>query len=171
MIKRTPLAYRVFSVVLFFLVLTPTTNSGQQKAAANTNAELVVLSVTVRNRDGQNMTGLTRDAFELTDEKQVRAIDFFESGDTPLSIGILVDTSESMRLFETRETTRAKPIGEAISHFLQLGNANNEYFLISFDKAPRFLTDWTTATALLAKKRTSSRQIAIRRYTMHVRWR
>lgn len=153
MIRKTPLAFRIsFAGLIFLSFISPTTNSGQQKAAGISDAELVMLSVTVRNRHGQNLTGLTRAAFELSDEKQVRAIEFFENTDTSVSIGILIDTSASMQLFETRETTRAKPIVDAISKFLRLGNANNEYFLIAFDRAPRFLTDWTTATALLAQK-------------------
>src|SRR2546421_3700455 len=122
-----------------------------QKTTTSTD-DLVNLSVTVRNSNGQNLNGLSREAFELLDEKKVRTIEFFENTDTPLSIGILVDTSESMRLFQTRETTRAKPIGDAISHFLQLGNASNEYFLVGFDKTPRFLADWKSPAELLAQK-------------------
>ena len=111
-----------------------------------------MLNVTVRNPDGQNLTGLSRDAFELIDEKQVRTVTFFENTEAPVSIGILVDTSSSMQFFDTRETTRAKPIGDAISELLELGNPANEYFVIAFDSKPRLLADWKSGRELLDQK-------------------
>lgn len=111
-----------------------------------------MLNVTVRNADGQSLTGLNREAFELIDEKQARPLSFFENSEGPVSVGILVDTSESMHISETHQTTGAKSVGEAISHLLQLANPNNEYFLVAFDKAPRFLTDWKSASELLTQK-------------------
>lgn len=152
MVKRMVPSFRLTVAVALFLLTTPIPSSEQQKASANADGELITLSVTVRNREGQPVTGLNREAFELTDEKQVRPISFFENTGGPVSIGILIDTSGSMQLFELRETARVKPIGEAISQFLQLGNANNEYFMMAFDKTPRFLSNWTSGQALLAKK-------------------
>ena len=146
------LRYRLQIPTLFVIAFITIPTHSQQQGLTNSADGLVMLSVTVRNGDGQSLTGLSREAFELVDDKKIRTIEFFENADTPLSIGVLIDTSESMRLFETRETTRAKPLGEAISHLLQLGNANNEYFLASFDKVPRFLTDWKNPTELLAQK-------------------
>jgi len=102
--------------------------------------------------------GVPRDSFELTVEKERRPIEFFENADTPLSIGILIDTSGSMQLFENREIARPGPIGEAVSRFLELSNASNEYFLMAFDKTPRFLTDWTSGQALLTQKTDIARQ-------------
>lgn len=145
------LRYRLQVPTLFVIAFITIPTHSQQKGLTNTADGLIMLSVTVRNGDGQNLNGLSREAFELVDEKKTRTIEFFENTDTPLSIGILIDTSESMRLFETRETSRAK-LGEAILHLLQLGNPNNEYFLASFDKVPRFLTDWKNSTELLAQK-------------------
>ncbi len=111
-----------------------------------------MLTVTVRNGVGNYVMGVPRDAFELTDEKERRPIEFFENADTPVSIGILIDTSGSMQLSEVKESARPGPIGEAISRFLELSNPSNEYFLLAFDKTPRFLTDWTNGQALLAQK-------------------
>jgi Ca-activated chloride channel family protein len=101
---------------------------------------------------GNYVMGVPREALEITDEKERRPIVFFENTDTPVSIGILIDTSRSMQLFENREISRPEPIWEAISRFLGLSNAGNEYFLMAFDKTPRFLTDWTSGQALLAQK-------------------
>jgi Ca-activated chloride channel family protein len=118
----------------------------------NADKELTILTVTVRNGVGNYVMGVPREAFELTDEKESRPIEFFENADTPVSIGILVDTSGSMQVYENREISRPGPIGEALSKFLELSNTGNEYFLMAFDKTPRFLTDWTSGQALLTRK-------------------
>ncbi len=149
MLAKPLLNLRTLIALLVTLLCLPIDSSSGQQQPAN---ELVILNVTVRNRDGQNLTGLTRDAFELIDEKQVRPVVFFENADAPMSIGILVDTSSSMQSFDTRDTTRSKPIGDAISEFLELGNSANEYFVMAFDAKPRFLADWSSARELLDQR-------------------
>jgi len=54
-----------------------------------------------------------------------------------------------MRLFEAPD--RAK-ISKAILEFIQLSNADNEYFLMAFDTRPRLLNDWTKGSALLRQE-------------------
>ena len=147
-------SYRTSVAILltFLTSIISTTSSGQQKAPAISDGELTILTVTVRNSAGNYVMGVSREAFEITDEKEKRPIEFFENTDTPVSIGIVIDTSGSMQLFENREIARPGPIGEAISRFVELSNASNEYFLIAFDKTPRLLTDWMSGQALLAQK-------------------
>jgi VWFA-related protein len=113
---------------------------------------LTMMTVTVTDRRGNYVTDLTSEAFVVTDEKLVRSVKSFGKNGEPMSIGILVDTSSSMGLFEGRETPRAKIIGEAILQFLQLSNADNEYFLMAFDTGPHFLSDWTKGSTLLRRK-------------------
>lgn len=150
---------RISSTVLFLLLLAALTLSvGAQQSPPIAGGELSILTVTVRNGAGNYVMGVPREAFEITDEKASRPIEFFENTDTPVSIGILIDTSGSMQLFENREIARPGPIGETISRFLELSNASNEYFLMAFDKTPRFLTDWTSGQALLAQKTDIARQ-------------
>src|SRR6266850_3345799 len=146
--------YRTSVAVLLSCLtfLIPVRSSGQQKPSANADKELTILTVTLRNSRGNYVMGVPREAFELTDEKESRPIEFFENADTPVSIGILVDTSGSMQLFENREISRPGRIGEALSRFLELSNSANEYFLMAFDKTPRFLSDWTSGQALLTQK-------------------
>lgn len=111
-----------------------------------------MLTVTVRNGAGSYAMGLHRAAFEVTDEKEVRPVEFFEVSATPVSVGILIDTSRSMQAVELLDVTRAKSLSEAFSKFFEMSNANNEYFLAAFDETPRFLTDWLSGQELLAKK-------------------
>jgi hypothetical protein len=47
-----------------------------------------MLTVTVKNRAGEYVMGLDRNAFQLIDEKEVRPIEFLESSDN--STGLLL---------------------------------------------------------------------------------
>jgi Ca-activated chloride channel family protein len=126
--------------------------SGQEKPTAAKDNQPIMITVTVWNRAGYFVKGLNREAFEVADEKVVRPIELFESADSPVSVGILIDNSGSMQMYDLRETARAKPIGEAIAHFFELANPNNEYFLVSFNKTYELLADWNTRQALLSQK-------------------
>ncbi len=105
----------------------------------------------VRNGPGNPVSGVPRDAFELTDEKEKRPIEFFENADTPLSIGILIDTSRSIRLLQSKAGERWKQSNDALTQFVKSGNIRNEYFMMSFDKAPHLLTDWQSGQSLLSQ--------------------
>jgi len=111
-----------------------------------------MLTVTVRVRSGEYATGLNREAFQILDEKEVRPIEFFESGEDSSSVAILIDTSASMQLFESKDVARPAAIGEALSEAFQADVSGNEYFLAAFDRSLRFLTDWKSSQALLADK-------------------
>lgn len=133
-------------------VLSTLAKPNQQPAGQTIDGELRVLTVTVRNSAGNYVMGVPRDAFELTDEKEKRPIEFFENVDAPMSIGIVIDTSRSVQLSQVKESAIWKAIGDALSRFFQLSNTSNEYFLMSFDKSPRLLADWQNGQALLAQK-------------------
>src|SRR5580765_8921352 len=61
--------------------------------------DLVTVSVTVKNRDGKPVTGLSRQDFELTDAGHVRSISDFRSEPAPVSLAVLLDTSGSMQSY------------------------------------------------------------------------
>ena len=59
--------------------------------------ELVTLTVTVVDRDGALVTGLRSDHFTVYDNGEPQAIQFFSSEDVPATVGLIVDSSGSMR--------------------------------------------------------------------------
>ena len=143
-----------FSLTVSFLFLTiiaGASKAHQRNGFTQSNNQLIMMTVTVWNRSGF-VKGLNREAFGILDERVPRTIDFFESADDPVSIGIVIDTSGSMDLPDLRQTARPKPIGEVIANFLELGNPKNEYFLLSFNKTQKLLADWSSAQNLLSRK-------------------
>ena len=151
----------VFFICLFALTspLTAQTQTSQTQEAPG----LTTLTVTVRNKTGNFIMGVSPDRFQLWDEKDERPIQFFENADTPMSIGILVDTSESVQAYEVKQLGRQEAIAEAIGRLLELSNPQNEYFLAGFDRTARTITDWTndkTVLSNVSKLRSANKQTA-----------
>lgn len=68
-----------------------------QPAVFRSGVELVALTVTVTDRAGRYVPGLTATDFALFEEGRRRGISHFASGHVPIDMGLLLDTSGSMR--------------------------------------------------------------------------
>ena len=68
-----------------------------QSRRFTSGVELVPLTVTVTDRAGRYMPDLTAADFAIFEEGRRQAISHFASGDAPIDMGVLLDTSGSMR--------------------------------------------------------------------------
>lgn len=89
-------------------------------------SELVLLDVSVRDSKGALVAGLTRENFQVFEEGRKEQITQFSNVDTPVSIGLVVDASGSMR------SKRAEVV-EAGLAFAKESNASDEFFVINFN--------------------------------------
>lgn len=104
------------------------------------------VTVTVTNQNGSYVTGLQRKDFNLYVDGQPRPIQFFRQDlNTPVSIGIIVDTSGSMqpKLAQARA---------AISQFIRDLNPRDDLFLFAFSSRPFLLQPFTTNHALVLSR-------------------
>jgi Ca-activated chloride channel family protein len=99
--------------------------------------DLVLVPVAVTDPLGRLVTGLDRDNFEIFEGKERQAIKTFSSEDSPVSVGIIFDTSGSM-------TDKIELAREAVSQLLQTANPEDEFFLITFADSPEIVTDFGT---------------------------
>ena len=67
-----------------------------QDSVFRATTDLVVVPVTVTDRSGRSVSGLTADQFELKDAGEQRAITQFTTERVPVSLAILLDISASM---------------------------------------------------------------------------
>ena len=102
-----------------------------------TSANLVLVPVTVTDDRNRPVVGLDQENFRLFENKKPQEIKNFSTEDTPVSIGILVDTSGSM----AAKLDRAR---EAVQQFCEASNPDDEFFLITFADRPQLETDFTT---------------------------
>lgn len=65
--------------------------------AFSSRSELVVLHVSVVDRHAGLVPGLPRDAFSVFEDGRPQPIEFFDSEDTPVTVGLVIDNSGSMQ--------------------------------------------------------------------------
>jgi len=102
-----------------------------------TEARLVVVRATVRNARGEAVTGLDRAAFRVYENGRQQPISLFRADDVPVSIGLLVDNSGSMR------DKRARVEAAAVA-FAHASNPQDEMFVLNFADKPRIDVPMTT---------------------------
>ena len=96
------------------------------------------VTVTVTNSSGVHITDLTQKDFEVYEDNQRRPTAFFRRDtNTPVSVGILVDTSGSM-------DTKIPQARLAISNFVRDLNPQDDVFLFAFSDRPFLLQPFTT---------------------------
>jgi Ca-activated chloride channel family protein len=101
------------------------------------NTDLITLTVTVTDTYGRYVSGLSKNAFTVLDDKQPQDISFFSDDDAPVSVGVIFDVSGSMSGDKIR---RAR---DALANFIQTSHNADEYFLIAFNSRAQLLLDKT----------------------------
>ncbi len=132
--NRTGLAALV--VALGTLTVVPVT--GQEGFRFRSGVELINVTATVTDRTGRFLGGLTKEDFVIYEDNQPVEITHFSSERSPVSLGIVLDTSGSM------QGQKWHAAREAIDRFLQmLSDESDEFFLYRFSAGPDLVQDWT----------------------------
>jgi Ca-activated chloride channel homolog len=101
--------------------------------------DMVTITATVVDADGRLVSGLTQDEFEIYEDGERQAITHFGSDRVPIGLGLLLDVSDSMR------GQRIADARASVAHFLfELLSDEDEYFVMSFNHAPRVIAPWTS---------------------------
>lgn len=100
------------------------------------NAQLVELPVTVLDKNGLLISGLTQQNFRVLEDKAVQEISLFKHEDIPLSIGLVIDNSGSMR-------NKRERVHSAALTFVKESNPEDETFVIAFDDFAYLQQDFT----------------------------
>ena len=98
------------------------TSEGQQPLF-RTETRLVALQATVTNRRGELVTNLDQQAFTVYEDGKRQPITLFRRDDVPVSLGLLIDNSGSMRQL------RAKVEAAALA-FVRASNPQDETFVL-----------------------------------------
>jgi Ca-activated chloride channel homolog len=110
-----------------------------------TDVKLVLVPVSVMDPMQRLVTGLQAENFQLFEGKKPQEIRHFSSEDVPVSIGIILDTSGSMR-------EKMGRVREAVTQFCEEANPQDEFFMVAFSDQPHLVTDFTTAPEDLEKE-------------------
>ena len=100
--------------------------------------DIVQVTVAVTDSEGRLITGLTKDDFQVFEDGNAQAITQFTDARVPISLGVLLDASDSMR---------GQPIVDArgaVDRFVgELLLGEDEALVATFNHRPRLATPWT----------------------------
>jgi Ca-activated chloride channel homolog len=92
----------------------------------NATSDLVLLDVSVKDAKGGFVSGLIRDKFKIFDNNKQTPVTVFRAGDIPVTVGLVVDNSGSMR------AKRPEVVTAALT-FVTESNPNDELFVVNFN--------------------------------------
>jgi Ca-activated chloride channel homolog len=106
------------------------------------DSKLVLIPVSVTDPQNHAVTGLPREAFRVFEGKVEQTLVQFGAEDAPVSIGIVFDSSGSMRdkIAESRR---------AVARFLELANPEDEFFLVDFNATAQVTIPFTDDAGLI----------------------
>jgi VWFA-related protein len=108
-------------------------------AKFSTGVDVVSVLASVRDKNGKIIHDLTKDDFTLEEDGKMQAIKYFaQQADTPLILGLLVDTSGSQRRLIDQERNASY---DFFQHVLR--EDKDRAFLIHFDRQVELLQDLT----------------------------
>jgi VWFA-related protein len=132
------------AVCLLTLVLTAQNGPNLQNSPAapednftlNVNVHLVQLPVSVTSRDGKNLDNLPQSSFQVYEDNVLQEITLFKHEDIPISLGLVIDNSGSMR-------NKRQRVNSAALSFVRESNPNDQTFIVDFDDEVLLRQDFT----------------------------
>jgi Ca-activated chloride channel homolog len=121
-----------FLLFLTILVFSPSLTMESLPSAVDTqtkiavSANLVLLPVKVTDARGAFAAGLKLEDFRVFEDGQLQKLTVFEEGDTPVTVGLVVDHSRSMG-------PKLSDVATAVSSFAHSSNPHDEMFVVDFN--------------------------------------
>jgi Ca-activated chloride channel family protein len=143
-------AYRTFLVLIaaafatFGFGLYGQTKKPSQPPVFKVGVETVFVKVSVTDPLNRYVTGLEKEHFQVYEDKVEQNISYFHQQSAPISVGLIFDVSASMK-----DNNNIKKAKSAITRFLQSGNPEDEYFLITFNQKTTLVQSFTAQSAAL----------------------
>ncbi len=115
--------------------------SQEQQPPISVEVKVVSVLATVRDKHGQIVSNLGKDDFALEEDGRPQTITYFtKETDLPLSLGLLVDTSESQRRVLDQERNASHSFIDDM-----LREDKDKAFVIHFDREVELLQDLTSS--------------------------
>jgi Ca-activated chloride channel family protein len=126
-------------LVSAFCVAVVTLTAQQTLPVFKSAIELTTVTATVVSREGQLVTGLSREAFDLYEDGELQTITQFTNERVPVSLGILLDVSDSMygQRIQDARTAIERFVGDVLAQ-------GDEFAILAFNHQQQLLTSWTS---------------------------
>src|ERR1035441_10523108 len=142
LVRRIALDYavRMRAPCLFAAILAPALFAGAGAGTFRTGTSLVLVNVSVLDSHDRPVTSLSQEQFRVLDNGREQPIRFLAHEDAPLSLAIVLDTSGSMRDKWSRALNMLAGFCENLA-------PGDELFLVTVERRPKLLTDYTSDCA------------------------
>jgi len=125
--------------------LCPLTSCTVSAQSFRSRIDIVQITVSVTDANGRLITGLTKDDFQVWEDGDQQEVTQFTDQRVPVSLGVLLDASDSMRgqaMVDART---------ALEHFVgQLLEPDDEAFVATFNHLPRLAARWSSPPSAVA---------------------
>jgi Ca-activated chloride channel homolog len=137
--KAVPAGGRISTVrrylpLLFLIVgecLSGQTGPPAGDSTISVDVNLVVLHVTVLDRNGGFVSGLGKEDFHVYEDGAPQVIQVFDHEDVPVAVGLAVDNSGSM-------SRKRKEVTAAALAFVRASNPRDQMFVVNFNERVSF---------------------------------
>ncbi len=147
LVTRRPVAFLVLTMTLAFGAESlraqgsvPALTPQAPAATFRSGVEVVTVTASVRDADGRVVRNLTKADFQVVDAGFSRPIQDFYSGDSPVSVAILLDISGSMGIGGNMDRAR-DAVRTVLNHLRTRGD---EAALYTFDSKMQEVVSFTT---------------------------
>jgi VWFA-related protein len=104
----------------------PQAERKRREYTINVDVNLVVLHATVVDRKGRQVNDLKQDSFQVYEDGVVQKLSVFTHADIPVTLGIVIDDSGSMK--EKRPAVNAAAVS-----FVKTSNPQDQVFIVNFN--------------------------------------
>ena len=123
----------------------PASAGASETTQISVKAHLVNLPVVVRDKKGALVQNLTKDDFTLTVDGHAQTIRYFDrDNDLPLTLGLLVDTSQSQRSVLDEERTASSSFLDSMLT-APANHPPDQAFILQFARQAELLQDLTSS--------------------------
>jgi Ca-activated chloride channel homolog len=99
--------------------------------------DLVLLRVTVSDRQGRAVLGLKQSDFRAFEDGVEQQVSFFNAEESPVSWGLVLDRSGSM-------AEMMREVYQAALHVIEEGTEHDEMFIVTFNSRPEVESEFTS---------------------------
>jgi len=107
-----------------------------QEVTFHSDSRLVVLNVSLFDRDGKIVSDVPRSAFTVYENGQKQEVTVFRQEDVPISLGLIIDNSASM-------TGKRDQVASAALALVKASNPQDEVFIINFNESAVLTREFT----------------------------
>jgi Ca-activated chloride channel family protein len=112
---------------------TPSGTSGDENEIVKIETNLVTMPVSVLDRDGRFVSGLTQRDFQIFENGKLQQVEYFQSVEQPFTVALMIDVSPSTAF-------RIDEIHDAAITFIEQLRPNDKVMVIAFDDSVRVLS-------------------------------